>query len=143
MDNPADAVRDLLSRLEAVGAEQEMLRKEEQAIRQKLDEIRAVLMPVKPQRLKGVTGARGFTQDGFVPSAQPDRILGVIRAAGREGVTAYELRKAAQVSKVSLPSQLTRLRLRDLIRRREGTHLWVAVTPPDGGYATPADEPVS
>lgn len=141
MDNPIDAVKALVTRLENVRASKAALLREEQTTLRELDDIRALLTPTRPPRARGSRAL--LTPDGFVPGAQPDRIMDVIRAAGREGATAYEIRKAAQISQTSLPAQLTRLRHRGLIARREGTHLWAAVTPPDGGYATPADGPVS
>ena len=83
------------------------------------------------------------TPEGFETGTYKHRIFEAVKSFGRTGVSVRDVSAAVGMAMRDVSPNMTRLRIKGLVRRREGTNLWVAVTPPDGGYATPADGPVS
>ena len=132
MSDPAKAVQSLIDRLAEIRARREATYTEEQEVQQEISRIQMMLTAAAaPQKVPAA-----------VRETQVDRIVSAIRAAGRAGVSRAALRTLLDVPSTSLAPELTRLKNRGLIARREGTNLWVAATPSGSITDPPADGPV-
>lgn len=136
MSDPAKAVQSLIDRLAEIRARREATYAEEQEVQQEISRIRVMLTAATKPRTGKSQGA-ALTPDGVGRGTHFDRILQAVRAAGREGVKLATLRDILPYA--SLAPNMTRLKNRGLIARREGTKLWVAVTPSGSITDPPAD----
>ena len=138
MDNPANPFEQIAAQREDIRRRRAALDEEERVIEQSVmalcKSLGLVTIPVRAAADRGEDGTkRTFLQ----------RVLSVVRSSGREGVAVRDVAAATKLARTAVSPILSRLKNDNLVARREGTNLWVAVTPPDGGYATPANGPVS